>query len=105
MGSSQSKLDQTEVVAALRAHEAEIRGLGVTALDLFGSRARGDDRGDSDLDVLIAYDPSRQFTLYDLAEVEHLLEDLTGLDVHVATRDGFRPSRLHHVLKDMVKVL
>jgi len=77
----------------------------VASLAIFGSRARGDERPDSDLDVLIAYDPDRPFTLYDLVRVEHLLERLTGLDVHVSTRDGFRHDRLPRILKDAVSVL
>ena len=79
------------LVAQLRAHAGEIREQGIVSLAIFGSRARGDERRDSDLDVLVAYDPERPFTLYDLVRVERLLERLTGLNVHVATRDGFRP--------------
>ena len=86
------RLDRpSALVAELQAHADEIRGQGVVSLAIFGSRARGDEREDSDLDVLIAYDPRRPFTLYDLVRVERLLERLTGLDVHVSTRDGFRP--------------
>ena len=93
------------LVAQLRAHTDEIREQGVVSLAIFGSRARGEEGPDSDLDVLVDYDPQRPFTLYDLVRVERLLEDLTGLDVHVSTRDGFRPHRLGRVLKDAVTVL
>jgi uncharacterized protein len=94
-----------DVVARLRGHAAEIREQGIVSLDIFGSRARGEERGDSDLDVLIAYDPARPFTLYDLVRVERLLERLTGLHVHVATRDGFPPHQLGRVLRGSVSVL
>jgi predicted nucleotidyltransferase len=93
------------VVARLRSHADEIREGGIVSLSIFGSRARGEERPDSDLDVLIAYDPQRPFTLYDLVRAERLLEDLTGLDVHVTTRDGFRPHQLDRVLKEAVSVL
>lgn len=96
---------RTDLVARLRAHADEIRGQGIVSLAIFGSRARGDERPDSDLDVLVAYEPERPFTLYDLVRIERLLEDLTGLDVHVSTRDGFRPHRLSRVLKDAISVL
>jgi predicted nucleotidyltransferase len=94
------------LVTRLKAHADEIRDQGVISLAIFGSRARGDARSDSDLDVLISYDAdSRPFTLYDLVRVERLLERITGLDVHVSTRDGFSPTRLKRVLKDAVSVL
>ena len=99
------RTDRAALIARLQAHGDEIRGQGVASLAIFGSRARGDERPDSDLDVLIAYDPDRPFTLYDLVRVEHLLERLTGLDVHVSTRDGFRHDRLPRILKDAVSVL
>jgi predicted nucleotidyltransferase len=97
--------DRDALVARLRAHADEIRERGILSLSIFGSRARGEERADSDLDVLIAYDPQRPFTLYDLVRAERFLEDLTGLDVQVSTRDGFPPHQLGRVLKEAVSVL
>jgi predicted nucleotidyltransferase len=94
-----------DLVARLRAHAAEIKSQGVVSLDIFGSRVRGEARGDSDLDVLVGYDTTCPFTLYDLVRVERLLERLTGLDVHVSTRDGFPPHQLDRILEDAVSVL
>jgi uncharacterized protein len=96
---------QQALVAQLREHADEIRRQGVVSLAIFGSRARGDERPDSDLDVLLSYDPNHPFTLYDLVRVERLLEELTGLDVHVSTHDGFRPHQLDRILKEAVSVL
>jgi len=94
------------LIARLKSQADEIRDHGVVSLAIFGSRARSDASSDSDLDVLISYDADRRpFTLYDLVRVERLLERITGLDVHVSTRDGFRPTRLRRVLKDAVSVL
>ncbi len=105
MVSRRSNTDRAAIVAALKNHAADIQQLGVISLELFGSRARGNERSDSDLDVLIAYDPRQKFSLYDLVSVEHFIEDLTGLSVHVSTRDGFRPDKLDRVIRDAVKVL
>lgn len=93
------------LVARLRSHADEIREQGIISLSIFGSRARGEERPDSDLDVLIAYDSQRPFTLYDLVRAERFLEELTGLDVHVSTRDGFPQHHLGRVLREAVSVL
>ena len=61
-------LERERVVRELRAHEADLRALGVARLWLFGSVARGDARPDSDVDVLIDIIPGRKFSLLDLAE-------------------------------------
>ena len=42
-----------DVIAKLKATEPHLRGQGVGALYLFGSHARGDARGDSDVDVFV----------------------------------------------------
>jgi predicted nucleotidyltransferase len=96
--------DLASVVATLKANSAELRQAGVTAMVLFGSRVRGDARPDSDLDVMIDYDTTRPFTLYDLLDVQDVLERLTLLKAHVVTRDGFRPDRLRRVMENSISV-
>lgn len=52
---------------------------GVSSLRLFGSTARGDDRPDSDIDLLVHLD--RQLGLVGLARVRHEMEDILGVPV------------------------
>ena len=82
------------IVAELKAHASEISEHGVTSLSLFGSRARGAERQDSDLDVLIDYDCDRPFTLYDLVRVERLLERFQGLTLTIIREGRRRRSHL-----------
>jgi hypothetical protein len=42
-----------EIISKLRAHESELRAAGVMGLALFGSAARGEQREDSDIDVVV----------------------------------------------------
>lgn len=49
-------MDRTEAVARLKAHEAELRQLGVQHLYMFGSTARGDAREDSDVDLFFDHE-------------------------------------------------
>lgn len=96
--------DLALVIAVIRRHEQPIRDLGVTALWIYGSRARGDHRPDSDLDVMVDYDPEL-FSVYDLVGVEHIIGDETGFETHVATRDSFRDSSRARFEPDLVRVL
>jgi uncharacterized protein len=43
-----------EIIARLRVHERELRAAGVSSLALFGSAARGEQRDDSDIDVVVS---------------------------------------------------
>lgn len=81
-------LDRNATVKALADLEPRLREHGVVHLALFGSRARGDHRPDSDIDVVIDIDPARtaKFSLLDLIGVGHVIEDETGLPVHVVAR-------------------
>ncbi|MGB7037403.1 MAG: nucleotidyltransferase domain-containing protein [Xanthobacteraceae bacterium] len=46
-------MKRDEIISRLRAHEEELRAAGVTGLALFGSAARGEQGGDSDVDVVV----------------------------------------------------
>jgi len=46
-------MSQDEIINVLRAHESELKQAGVASLSLIGSIARGDDRPDSDVDVVV----------------------------------------------------
>jgi len=49
--------DRRHILSTLRANETALRALGVSHAALFGSRARGDERLDSDIDIMIEIDP------------------------------------------------
>jgi predicted nucleotidyltransferase len=46
-----------DIIARPRENEAALRARGVRHAALFGSRARGDNRPDSDSDIMIEIDP------------------------------------------------
>jgi predicted nucleotidyltransferase len=55
-------------------HQEELQQLigeyGITYLALFGSRARGDNRPDSDYDFLLDFDEERYPGLFELDDIE-----------------------------------
>jgi predicted nucleotidyltransferase len=69
----------------------------VRRLSLFGSVLRDDFRPDSDVDVLVEFEPGRRYTYFTLAEVEEDLSRLLGrkVDLHM-------PKTLHPFLRDKV---
>jgi predicted nucleotidyltransferase len=75
----------------IRAHEGELRALGVAGCDLFGSVARGEAQKDSDVDVAVRLDAAKRVTLFDLAEVSHRLEQLLGTKVDLVSEGGLKP--------------
>ncbi len=93
------------VTAAIRNHAHAIRGRGVTALFLYGSRARRDNRPDSDLDIYVEYDRDSTFSLVALAGIKDLIEAVTGLAVHVTTANSIPEASRTRITREAVQVL
>jgi uncharacterized protein len=74
----------------------------VASLGLFGSYLRGDQRPDSDLDVLVSF--VEKPGLIGLIELEQHLSDLLGVKVDLVVRESLKPHIGRHILRDVVPV-
>jgi predicted nucleotidyltransferase len=81
------------LVAAAAAH-------GVTRLRVFGSVARGEDRPDSDVDLLVDLPPG--MSLFGLARVQDDLEAIVEAPVDLVPADDLKPGVRVHALRDLV---
>jgi len=54
-------MNKQEILDRLRENERALRERGVTHAALFGSRARGEERSDSDIDIMVEVDPDETF--------------------------------------------
>jgi predicted nucleotidyltransferase len=64
------------------------RGHGIKRLALFGSRLKGTARRDSDVDLLVEFEPMARPSLLDMAQMEiDLSEMLNGLTVDLRTKE------------------
>ena len=68
---------------------------GAHDLRVFGSVARGEAKEDSDLDLLVAWEPGR--SLMDHAGLVEDLQELLGMKVHVGTEKS-----LHWYVRDRI---
>jgi hypothetical protein len=84
-------MDTGEILAKLRENEAALRQRGVAHAALFGSRARGDNRPESDTDIIIEIDPDVRITVFDYAGVKEYITSLFDGPVDVVSRDGLKP--------------
>jgi predicted nucleotidyltransferase len=92
------------IVAKLREIAPAIKAEGVTKLAIFGSRARGDARADSDLDILVDTTSREQSPPFDLFKVLHLIEDATGIPTQVSMREMLRPRIAERIADDLIEV-
>jgi predicted nucleotidyltransferase len=97
-------MTREEIIAAIRKNADAIKAEGVTNLAIFGSRVRGDNRPDSDIDVLIEVEADTSFSLLNLIDVEHIIGDATGLQAQATMRRSL-PSRFaQRIADDIVEV-
>lgn len=73
---------------------------GFTDLAMFGSAARGDDRPDSDIDLLVM--PPSGADLFDMAGLEDAFESVLGRGVDLVSYRGLDPRRDRDILRDRV---
>lgn len=97
-------MTREEIIAAIRQNAAAIRAEGVTRLAVFGSRARGDNHADSDIDVLIEVEPDISFSILDLIGVEHIIQDATGLATQATMRRSMPPRFAQRIADDILEV-
>ncbi len=84
-------MNKQEILDRLRENERALRARGVAHAALFGSRARGDNRPDSDTDIMIEIDPEADMSVYDYVGLKRYIAGLFEGPVDVIDRDGLRP--------------
>jgi len=93
-------MSRDEVLRVLRSHRRELDELGVESVAIFGSVARGDSTGDSDIDLLVEF--NRRIGLLHFVRVQRYLESLLGCSVDLVTRDALHPALRDRILEEAV---
>lgn len=80
-----------EALAILRRYEGDLRARGVRRAALFGSLARGDERPDSDIDIMVEIEPDAQITVFDYADLKEYIAGLFDGRADVVRRETLKP--------------
>jgi predicted nucleotidyltransferase len=96
-------MKREEAISRLRAHEAELKRLGVEHLYLFGSTARDEASEDSDIDLF--FDHARgELGLYELMDVKDHASRILGRKADVTTRRSLHPVLKRRIEESAVRV-
>ena len=71
---------------------------------LFGSFSRGEEREDSDVDILILPDKSQHFSLFTLSGMYEDLKNLLGRDIDLITDGGLMPFARESADRDKILI-
>ena len=84
-------MDRQEIIARLRKNEAALRDRGVRHAALFGSCARGEERPDSDVDIMVEIDPAARIGVYEYVAIKDYIAGRFDTRVDVVRRDRLKP--------------
>jgi uncharacterized protein len=91
-----------EPLTILRQHEPELKKrFGVATIGIFGSYARGEERPDSDVDVLVSFRKGEK-TFDNYMDCKFYLEDLFGCKVDLVMKGAIKKRLKLNILGEVV---
>jgi uncharacterized protein len=97
-------MDKNDIREKIKSLRPSLEAEGVRHIALFGSRARGTHRPDSDIDILVEVSEEAPFSILNLIGVEHLVRDATGLAANAVMRRSLTPDMKAQASKDAVEI-
>jgi uncharacterized protein len=95
-------MNARRVLATLRRNESALRERGICHAAPFGSVARGDNHADSDIDILVEFDPAAHVTVFDYVGVKDFVAALFAEPVDVIDREALKPHLRRESARDTV---
>ena len=84
-------MNSEQALSILRRHESDLRARGVRRAALFGSIARGDNRPDSDIDIMIEIEPEAPIGVFEYVALKEFIAGLFDGPVDVVSRENLKP--------------
>jgi uncharacterized protein len=89
-----------DILAAIDQNRSHLKALGVKRIGLFGSFVRGEQRPESDIDLLVEFDPGRK-TFDTFMELAFFLEELLQHRIQLVTVESLSPYIGPHILREV----
>jgi uncharacterized protein len=84
-------------------HKAELKEkFKVKNIGVFGSYVRGEQKGSSDVDVLVEFDDP--VGLFEFMKLENYLSDLFGVKVDLVSKKALKPHIGERILEEVIMI-
>ena len=97
-------MEREAAIARLKAHEAELRAMGVSGLSLFGSVARGEAGPGSDVDLAVRFDPAAEVGMFKYGAIAERLRSLLRAPVDLVGEPARTPRMQAEIDRDRALV-
>ena len=97
---SRSVPTKQHIFSLIQDNQDQLKALGVRRLGLFGSFARNDPREESDVDLLVEFEPGQK-TFDNFMHLAFLLEDLLQRPVEMVTAESLSPYLRPYIMEEI----
>lgn len=95
-------MDTRDVFQVLRSSTDLKSDYSVRSLRVFGSVVRGEADPDSDIDILVEFEPQARIGLFEFARLQRRLSELLGRPVDLVTPDALHTALRQRILSEAV---
>jgi len=89
----------------LEQHKSELKErYGVKEIGVFGSYVRGEQKEESDIDILVTFEPDVKMDLIKFIELEMYLSELLGAKVDLVMKSALKPRIGKRILEEVVYI-
>ena len=96
-------MTREDVLAKLAQSRPDLDRFHVKSLSIFGSVARDEASADSDVDVLVEFDPDAVIGLFICVRLQRYLSQLLGRRVDLATPDALHKALRASILSEAIR--
>jgi uncharacterized protein len=89
-----------QVIAALDRHRHDLQQFGLRSCGVFGSFIRNQPQSDSDVDILVEFEPGKK-TFDNFMQLAFFLEELLGRRVDLITTESLSPYIGPRILREV----
>jgi hypothetical protein len=79
-----------------------LKNQGASKIAVFGSYVRGEEKPESDIDIIVEF--SERKSLFDLVGIEQEVSDALGIKVDLLTEKSISPYLIDRIKKEMVVI-
>jgi len=95
-------MDRDQVIQKLQVNRGLLKEFSVRSLAVFGSVVRGEARPDSDVDILVEFEPDARIGLFAFARLQRRLSEILGRPVDLVTPDALHKALRNSILEEAV---
>ena len=97
-------MNKQQIIKTIQANRALLEEFSVKSLSVFGSVVRDERQLESDVDILVEFDPEAEIGLFEFVRLKNALSDLIGIPVDLGTPDALHPALKDDILREALHV-